>query len=360
MRIIPILFLGIMSIYFYLVLLRFNTWTGFNLNKILLLFILFLIVVPALNFFGVWFLTLFHLFEIGILVEILNIILKRMDLKYWNNIYLSFAFPIIAVIIIFCYGYYNINNIKRTEYNILTEKNIHKEGYKIGLISDIHFGNSLNNEKMEKQVEKLNSENFDILILAGDIVDESTSLQEVKDIFKILGKIKTEKGIYYVYGNHDMSNYSRKPNYSLKDLKDSINDGNIKILEDESIKITEDLTIIGRKDKTERNRKNSRELIEQADKNTYLILTDHQPVELIENSRLGYDLQLSGHTHNGQIFPFNLIMKFFNLSEFIYGNKKIGKFNIIVSSGFSGWGYPIRTAGNSEYVVLNLKRDNIK
>ena len=213
---------------------------------------------------------------------------------------------------------------------------------------------------MEKQVEKLNSENFDILILAGDIVDESTNLQEVKDIFKILGKIKAKKGIYYVYGNHDMSNYSRKPNYSLKDLKDSINDGNIKILEDESIKITEDLTIIGRKDKTERNRKNSRELIEQADKNTYLILTDHQPVELIENSRLGYDLQLSGHTHNGQIFPFNLIMKFFNLSEFIYGNKKIGKFNIIVSSGFSGWGYPIRTAGNSEYVVINLKKENTK
>lgn len=354
------IFLGIMSIYFYLVLLRFNMWIGFGLNKILLLFILFLIIKPALNFFGVWSLTLFHLFEIGILVEILNIILKRMDLKYWNNIYLSFAFPIIAVIIIFCYGYYNINNIKRTEYNILTEKNIHKEGYKIGLISDIHFGNSLNNEKMEKQVEKLNSENFDILVLAGDIVDESSSLEEVKDIFKILGKVKTKSGIYYVYGNHDMSNYSRKPNYSLEDLRASITNGNIKLIEDKAVKITEDLTVIGRKDKTERNRKNSRELIEQTDKNTYLILTDHQPVELIENSRLGYDLQLSGHTHNGQIFPFNLIMKFFNLSEFIYGNKKIGKFNIIVSSGFSGWGYPIRTAGNSEYVVINLKRNNVE
>lgn len=354
------IFLGIMSIYFYLVLLRFNMWIGFGLNKILLLFILFLIIKPALNFFGVWSLTLFHLFEIGILVEILNIILKRMDLKYWNNIYLSFAFPIIAVIIIFCYGYYNINNIKRTEYNILTEKNIHKEGYKIGLISDIHFGNSLNNEKMEKQVEKLNSENFDILVLAGDIVDESSSLEEVKDIFKILGKVKTKSGIYYVYGNHDMSNYSRKPNYSLEDLRASITNGNIKLIEDKAVKITEDLTVIGRKDKTERNRKNSRELIEQTDKNTYLILTDHQPVELIENSRLGYDLQLSGHTHNGQIFPFNLIMKFFNLSEFIYGNKKIGKFNIIVSSGFSGWGYPIRTAGNLEYVVINLKRNNVE
>ena len=256
-----------------------------------------------------------------------------MDLKYWNNIYLSFAFPIIAVIIIFCYGYYNINNIKRTEYNILTEKNIRKEGYKIGLISDIHFGNSLNNEKMEKQVEKLNSENFDILVLAGDIVDESSSLEEVKDIFKILGKVKTKSGIYYVYGNHDMSNYSRKPNYSLEDLRASITNGNIKLIEDKAVKITEDLTVIGRKDKTERNRK---------------------------NSRLGYDLQLSGHTHNGQIFPFNLIMKFFNLSEFIYGNKKIGKFNIIVSSGFSGWGYPIRTAGNSEYVVINLKRNNVE
>lgn len=354
------IFLGIMSIYFYLVLLRFNMWIGFGLNKILLLFILFLIIKPALNFFGIWFLTLLHLFEIGILTEILNIILKRMDLKYWSSIYLSFALPIAAVIILFCYGYYNINNIKRTEYNIFTEKNICKEGYKIGLISDVHFGNSLDKKKIQRYIEKLNEENFDILVLAGDIVDESSSLEEVKDIFKILGKVKTKIGIYYVYGNHDMSNYSRKPNYSLEDLRASITNGNIKLIEDKAVKITEDLTVIGRKDKTERNRKNSRELIEQADKNTYLILADHQPVELMENSRLGYDLQLSGHTHNGQIFPFNLIMKFFNLSELIYGNKKIGKFNIVVSSGFSGWGYPIRTAGNSEYVVINLKRNNVE
>lgn len=357
MGIISVLFLGVISIYFYLILLRINILIGLNLNKILLLFILFLIIKPAFNFFGIWFLTLFHLFEIGILVEVLNIFLKKMDLKYWNNIYLSFAFPVIAVIIVFCYGYYNINNIKRTEYNIYTEKNISRDGYKIGLISDIHFGNSLNNKEMEKQVKKLNSEKFDILVLAGDIVDESTTLQEVKDIFKILGKIKTKKGIYYVYGNHDMSNYTKEPNYNLKDLKDSINDGNIKILEDEVIKITENLTVIGRKDKTERNRKESKDLILESDKNNYLILVDHQPVELKENSKLGYDLQLSGHTHNGQIFPFNLIIKFFNLSELIYGNKKIEKFNVIVSSGFSGWGYPIRTAGNSEYVVINLKKN---
>lgn len=87
------------------------------------------------------------------------------------------------------------------------------------------------------------------------------------------------------------------------------------------------------------------------DKNKYIIVVSHQPTDLEKNSKLGYNLQISGHTHNGQIFPFNLLIKFFNLAELIYGQKEFENFNVIVTSGLSGWGYPIRTAGNSDILA---------
>lgn len=353
-RTIPIIILIGMVIYFYTVLLRVDKYFKLNLSKMILVFILLLILLPAINVFGIWFLTLLHLFEIGIVIEISNLLLKRFDLKFWDFLYGSFLLPIVLTILLFCYGYYNITNIKRVEYNLVTDKNIGKSSYKLGYISDIHFENTINSKKLSKLVERLKKENFDILLLGGDIVDEGTTLEGVLEVFNLLGDINTQEGIYYVYGNHDMSRYRKIPNYTIKDLKDSLEKNQINLLDDSSVEVNRNLVIIGRKDKSLKNRKESEKLTEKIDLGKYLILLDHQPVELKNNSQLGYDLQLSGHTHNGQIFPFNLIIKKFNLAELIYGYKKIGTFDVIVSSGASGWGYPIRTTGQSEYIVINI------
>lgn len=205
----------------------------------------------------------------------------------------------------------------------------------------------------------MNKENFDILLLGGDIVDEGTTLEGVQEVFKFLGDVNTKKGIYFVYGNHDMSRYRKIPNYTIKDLKNNIDENKIILLDDNSKEIDDGLIIIGRRDKSLKNRMDSKELIKVLDLNKYLILLDHQPLDLEVNSKLGYNLQLSGHTHNGQIFPFNLIIKYFNLAELIYGHRKLDSFDIVVSSGISGWGYPIRTSEQSEYVVINiLKKEN--
>ena len=353
-RTIPIIILIGMIVYFYTVLLKVDRYFKLNLSKMVLIFILLLILLPAINIFGIWFLTLLHLFEIGIVIDILNFILKRTELKYWNFLYGSFLLPIVLTVLLFCYGYYNINNIKRVEYNLVTDKNIREKGYKVGFISDMHFENALNSKRLSELVKRLKEENFDILLLGGDIVDEGSTLRGIQEIFNLLGSVNTKKGIYYVYGNHDMSRYRKTPNYTIKDLKNSIVENNIKILDDSSVEVDNDLVIIGRKDKSLRNRVNSEKLVEQIELNKYLILLDHQPVELEKNSKLGYDLQISGHTHNGQIFPFNLIIKKLNLAELIYGHRKINNFDVIVSSGASGWGYPLRTAGQSEYIIINI------
>lgn len=99
-RTIPIIILIGIITYFYIVLLRIDKYFKLNLNKLLLVFILLLILLPAINIFGIWFLTLLHLFEIGIVVEILNLLLKRMDLKYWNFLYNSFLLPTFFLVIL--------------------------------------------------------------------------------------------------------------------------------------------------------------------------------------------------------------------------------------------------------------------
>ena len=91
------------------------------------------------------------------------------------------------------------------------------------------------------------------------------------------------------------------------------------------------------------------------DKNKFILLLDHQPSNLDENSFLGYDLQLSGHTHKGQIWPCGLISELFNFNELEYGYEKIGNYEVIVSSGISGWNYPIRTGSKSEYLIVDIK-----
>lgn len=348
-------FLASMSLYFFNVFLRLNTYFELGFSKGMIFIILLIFILPALNLYGIWYLSLIHFFEIGVVLEILNFLLKRLDLKIWDITFNSFCLPIILTALIFCYGYYNVNDIKRTEYNIITNKNMGNKDYKILLLSDIHYGNAISSKNISKVFEKIKKEDSDFIILAGDVIDEGTEKDEVYEIFKNLDTIKAKDGAYLILGNHDLSQYKKVPNYSREDLKKAILDTGINLLEDESIAINDNFIITGRKDKSSSKRKASEELIKDLDKNKFLIVADHEPVELDKNMKLGYDLEVSGHTHNGQIFPANLIIKGFNLAELIYGNKKIENFNAIVSSGLSGWGYPLRTVGISEYVIINIK-----
>ena len=97
--------------------------------------------------------------------------------------------------------------------------------------------------------------------------------------------------------------------------------------------------------------------MEKVDRNDFLLLIDHKPLELDVNADLGYDLQLSGHTHGGQIFPTGLFTKLFG-NGMNYGYEKIKDFQVIVSSGMGGWAYPFRTGSNSEFLVVDIFSNN--
>jgi len=122
------------------------------------------------------------------------------------------------------------------------------------------------------------------------------------------------------------------------------------------LEYTGDILLVGREDLSA-SRISSKELLKNQNTEKYIIMVDHQPVEYENNAQSGVDLMLSGHTHAGQIFPAGYLIKWFHMSDLWYGHTKIGNMDAIVSSGLAGWGYPIRTQKNSEYVIIDIQRE---
>ncbi|GMO56750.1 MAG: metallophosphoesterase [Rickettsiales bacterium] len=238
-----------------------------------------------------------------------------------------------------------------TRYKVHTDKHIKM---KVALITDTHFGDlMMNHYTINRAIEKIKKENPDILIIGGDIVEgKPEHFDSYRDVFKNSG-VKT----FAVLGNHD---YYRK---DYVEGAKKIEEGDIKVLLDEHIDITEysdktnpfanKIILIGREDKTNRNRKSVKDLVKDIDKNKFLLLVDHQPQYFNEAIKEGIDLQLSGHTHNGQIFPFNFVVK--SIYEKPYGQlDKEGK-TLITSSGLGGWGPPIKIGSPVEVVIIDIE-----
>lgn len=366
--ILPIILMSMISIYLYYYISRIVRSLNVNIKrrrvKLIIIGIVALIIYFSLIDFGTGLIVILHIITMSLLMDFINYILKliskRKDVAFnrWNKVYNLGIIPVILTIIILVYGYWNINNIVQKDYTVYTNKAIRAEGYRIAMISDLHYGNVMNKNKLEKACSEIDKVEPDIVVLCGDIVDEKTGLEQMQEAVEILGNIKSKLGIFFVYGNHDDARYSKIPSYTKEKLKDELISNNIKVLVDQNYNINDDFVIIGRDDEgfsKEEGRKSSEELISDINKNKFILLLDHQPSEINKNSLLGYDLQLAGHTHKGQIWPIGLISDVFNFNELEYGYKRIGNYGVIVSSGISGWNYPVRTGSKSEYLVIDIK-----
>lgn len=316
-----------------------------------------LLVAPTINLFGVWAAVILHITGFAVLMELINVVVRKLagTKMHWDKVYRCGLIPVLATVLVIGYSYWNMKNVRETDYMIYTQKEIREEGYEICLISDLHYPTTMNASELEKYCSKINSKKVDAVMLCGDIVDEHTSKKQMKEAFEILSEIEAEFGIYYVYGNHDRAYYSQNPPFTVEELSQTIENNGIKLLEDETTILNEEFSIVGRDDRSSgAGRSSSKELMEGVDQNDFLLLLDHQPVELEENATAGYDLQLSGHTHAGQMWPVGPLSTLFHLTELNYGYRKQGDFQVIVSSGIAGWGYPLRTGKHSEYVMIKI------
>jgi uncharacterized protein len=238
------------------------------------------------------------------------------------------------------------------------ELTIHKKSplneLNIALISDVHLGTIVCNSHFTRIVEKINSLNPDIVLFAGDLVDEDIQPVIRQNLGETLRQIQSKYGIYGITGNHE---YIGGVEAACKYLTDH----GVVMLRDSTIQIANAFALVGREDISARQfgghrRRPLEELMKNVDKSLPVILMDHQPVHLSESAEQGADVQFSGHTHNGQLWPFNYIAD--AVYEVSWGYKQIGNTHIYVSCGVGTWGPPMRTGNRPEVVHVKLKFEN--
>lgn len=311
------------------------------------------------NMFTSGIVVIMHLFMLSVATDLVHLFLRKVKkIPWWPNLYYSGMLPVAATIAILLFAYWNMQNVVQKEYSVQTEKEIREEGYQVVFISDLHVGLSMDAEGLQKYAKEIEALQPDMILLGGDIVDEGTTLEAMQLTFQIFGSIPSEFGTFYVYGNHDRSNHWGECDYTTQQLDQAMAEGKVQVLSDESLQLTDDLVLIGREDASfggGRDRAKSAKLLESVDQDDFILMLDHQPLDLMINKDLGVDLQLSGHTHAGQIWPVGLVSEAFDINEMTYGYNQMEDFQIIVSSGMAGWGYPFRTSEHSEYLVIDIQ-----
>jgi uncharacterized protein len=218
------------------------------------------------------------------------------------------------------------------------------------LMSDIHLGTLIGNGQLESVVDKVQQINPDIILLAGDVLDEDLEPVLRKNLGKTLKKLHAPLGVFAVMGNHEYIGgadpaYEYLVNHGLSVIRDSV------------VKIQDSFYLVGREDRdmlrfSGIQRLTLEELMDQTDKSFPIILMDHQPYYPEKAAQLGVDLQVSGHTHHGQLWPLNFLTSaIFTISR---GYGKIDKTHVYVSNGVGTWGPPVRIGTRPEIVVLNI------
>jgi len=217
---------------------------------------------------------------------------------------------------------------------------------RIVAISDLHLGYGIGKKEFEGWVNTINAENPDIVLIAGDIIDNSVRPLNEGNFAESFHKIKAPMGVYACLGNHEFIS-------GLKNSLDFYEKAGIHLLRDTAELVNNSFYVIGRDDRSNEWRKPLNVLVDSLDKSKPLILLDHQPYHLEEAEAYGIDLQISGHTHQGQVWPISAITN--AIYEKDHGFVKKGNANIYISSGIGIWGGKFRIGTQSEYVVIDLK-----
>jgi predicted MPP superfamily phosphohydrolase len=314
-----------------------------------------------LNILGGYWLAAFLYFIILLgVIDIVKLILgiKRLTFigsKTIQNIYfISNMGALVIVAVLLIYGTYNASNLKTTKYSLKISKDAgNLKKLNIVMLSDLHLGDIVDKQRLSKMIIKINLLNPDIVILAGDIIDDYIQPFIEQDMGAEFKKIHSKYGVYAVFGNHEYYGGAMdKIGYEYE------NSASFNLLRDKTVKIDNSFYLVGRDDLsseryTKLKRKPMDELLLGTDKLLPIIVIDHQPVKFSEGEKAGVDLQFSGHTHSGQLLPANIVTK--KLFENDFGLLTKGSYNVIVSSGVGTWGPPIRIGTSSEIVQVELE-----
>ncbi len=363
MFILPLALILLAVVYVY-----WHIWTILPLGKIAKTAIVVLLVLPSASMFlgfGMggnastdtvrlvqtvgtsWLLVLLYLLMTFIAIDIVRLIAPSARPWFSHSLYGSLGI-VLLMIGIFTYGNTNYRHKKKVMLNVSIDKPVERPLRIIG-ISDLHLGYTIGRDEAAEWVDMINEKKPDMVLIAGDIVDSDVTPNMQDKVYEELKRINAPLGVYACLGNHDY--YA-----GVKQSAEFMELSGITLLKDTAVPVDNRFYVIGRDDRTNPDRKSLDEIVSGLDKDKPMILLDHQPYNLEEARNAGIDLQLSGHTHNGQVFPINLITC--AIYECSYGFTKKGKTNIYVSSGIGIWGGKFRIGTDSEFVVFNVTGNN--
>lgn len=306
---------------------------------------------------GFWLAFMLYGFLIWLMADILLLIQKPFHLipataipklRLW-----LFAGVTTTTVLLIVIGFFNAVNPVIKRYDLTVDKSFGNGSDTMSIIavSDIHLGSIIRKRSMRHLSEMIAEERPDLVLFLGDLIDGSIGPVLRDDLLSWLTLPELPYGKYAITGNHEF----------MGDLRKSIpyiEGKGIRVLSDEVVLLGNGVQIIGRTDRTAMQgsgpgRASLDSLLSQTDTLAPILLLDHQPYDLAALAGTAVDMQLSGHTHNGQMWPLTLITnKMFELS---YGYKKFGNTHVIVSSGFGLWGPRMRIGTRPEILSITLR-----
>jgi predicted MPP superfamily phosphohydrolase len=311
-------------------------WPGSLWFAFMLYFFLFIVLIDfsrLLNyFFGIYPSFITNNFQTAKLVTFISVVLM-------------------SSILIFA-GYLNTRNIKINHAEIKIPRKASKlSELNAVLVADFHLNPVNDGNLLDKIGRKINELNADIVLIPGDIVDDRVEILKRKNIGKELSEIKSKYGVYVSNGNHEFINGVEGADKYLREF-------NLNVLRDSAVLIENSFYILGREDRskpsfTNKRRKSLGEILKEVDRSFPVIVIDHTPLGFSETVEENIELQLSGHTHHGQMFPLNFITNM--IYEVSWGYLKKEKTQFYVTCGVGTWGPPVRLGSDSEIVKLAIR-----
>ena len=273
----------------------------------------------------------------------------------------------LVILAVSVWGVINARIIHVTPYEVTVSKAVENmDEMKIVLVADLHLGYNIGEKQMRQMVERINEQNADLVVIAGDIFDnEWEAVNEPAALAGTLRGIRSKYGVYACYGNHDIEEpvlvgftfHQNEKKESDPCMDEFLKNANITLLHDEGALIDGKFYLYGRADAHRpgrgiEKRKTPGEITAGMDKDKPIIVLDHQPKELQALADAGVDLDLCGHTHNGQMFPGNLTIKL--MWENACGYLQKGQMHNIVTSGVGLFGPDMRVGTTAEICPITI------
>ncbi|MDR1335367.1 MAG: metallophosphoesterase [Tannerella sp.] len=311
------------------------------------------LMIPILLICNTWYIASMYL-VMGMLLPELILLTGRRWKRYpeivrrhWQGIKRTFALLLVAGVTVLMISAY-----RQVACPVVTHVNLHipkavegRDSLTVALMCDMHFGEFVGKKQARHYVSLCNAQHPDLIVLAGDLIDYESLIVEQLHIEDDLRQLTAPLGVYLILGNHE---YRANRHAKLRWMKKT---GGV-LLVDSVAMPDSAFYLVGRDDAVNPKRAALHTLMKGLDLSKPVIVLDHQPVSFNEIMMNRADLGLHGHTHNGQLWPYRLLLKF--VYECVYGYYRKGDAQFYVSSGIGCAGAPYRTGTRSELVVLHI------